>query len=297
MNSPKEIAKLCILYGVNKIKRPKIKTFILSIIGGFFLSSGALLSSICSYRYIGGQAQFYAGLVFPIGIVLIYCAGAELFTVNSLLIIPFFTRYITCIEMLLSWLIVFIGNFIGAILLSLLVVYGGHIPNMFEINLAQIIITTGIEKCSLGFGEALIKGLLCNFYNCLGIWVSLGGREMRSIILGLWTPIFLFVACGLEHCVSNMYYITAGLFTSYEYGLDDTVLNWGRLFYKNLIPVTIGNILGGAALVGIAYYYIYLTDEEQIISKIDDKADHKMNESSHGDIHNELSTWNSMNNL
>ena len=142
MNPPKEMAKLCIQYGVNLVKRPKIKTFILSIIGGFFLGSGALLSSICSYRYYGGLAQFYAGIVFPIGIVLIYCAGAELFTVNCLLIIPFFTRYITTVEMLLSWLIVFIGNFIGAILLSLLVVYGCHIPNMFEINLAQVVITT-----------------------------------------------------------------------------------------------------------------------------------------------------------
>ena len=297
MNSPTEIAQLCILYGVNKVKRPKLKTFILSIIGGCFLGSGALLSSICSYNYYGGQAQFYEGIVFPIGFVFVYCAGAELFTVNSLLIIPFFTKNITLFEMLLSWLIVFIGNFIGAILLSLLVVYGCHIPNMFEVNLAQIVITTGIEKCSLGFGEALIKGLLCNFYNCLGIWVSLGGKEMRSVILGLWTPIFLFVACRLEHCVANIYYITAGLFASYEYGLDNTILNWGRLFYKNLIPVTIGNMLGGVGLVGFAYSYIYLTEEEQTIPKINKKNCQNINESSsQGNIHNDLCTLNSINN-
>ena len=290
MNSPLEIGQLCIQYGINKVKRPKLKTFILSIFGGFFLGSGALLSSICSYYFVGGQAQYYSGLVFPIGIIFVYCAGAELFTVNCLLIIPLLSRHITSVEMLLSWAIVFIGNFIGSILISLLVVYG-HIPNMFEINLAQIIIKNGIEKCSLNFGEALIKGILCNIYNCLGIWVSLGGKEMRSIILGLWISLFLFPACGLEHCIANMYYITAGLFSCYEYGLDNTILNWGRLFYKNLIPVTIGNIVGGAGLVGFPYFYIYLTnDNEYENSKDVDKNNNNINDSSLGEIQNDLST-------
>lgn len=288
MNSPLQIAQLTVFLGKNKIKNPIVKTLILAIIGGFFVGAGALVSLICSYRYVGGYAQFYSGLVFPIGIMAVYCAGAELFTGNCLLVIPFLSKHITCIDMLLNWLIVFIGNFIGGILISLLVVYG-HIPNMFDVNMAQLFYNTGIEKCSIDFGEALIKGLLCNFFNCLAIWVSLGGRDLRSVILGLWTPIFLFVACGLEHCVANMFYIPSALFTCYEYGVDSSKLNWGRLFYKNLIPVTLGHIVGGSGLVGVIYWYIYLIQEEPEI-----KCEKPKNpENSHIDLHNESKTVNS----
>lgn len=262
MNSPAEIANICLGNGINKVRRPLIKTFVLSIIGGFFLGASSLLSNVCSYNHDGGLGNFYFGIVFPIGIMAIYCAGAELFTGNCLLTIPLLNGNITIIEILLNWLISFIGNFIGAILLSILVVYG-HVPNLFDKTLAQIAVATGIQKTTLGFGEALVKGILCNFYNCLAIWVSLGGRELRSVILGLWTPVFLYASCNLEHCVANMYYIPAGLFASYEYGLDRPSLSWGRLFYKNLIPVTIGNIIGGAVLVGIVYWYIYLKKNEQ----------------------------------
>lgn len=296
MNSPQEIAKLCVLFGFNKIKRPLLKTFFLSILGGFFIGSGGILSLVCSYHFVGGLAQFYAGITFPIGLILIYCAGAELFTGNCLLIIPLLTSNITLVEMLLTLLIVLIGNFIGAILLSLLIVYS-HIPNMFEVNLTELIIKNGMEKCSLGFAEALLKGLLCNFFNCLGIWVGLGGREMRSIILGLYTPIFLFAACGLEHCIANIFYITAGIFASYEYGLDRTVLTWGRLFYKNFIPVLIGNILGGTVMVGGIYYYIYLTDE-MTTNPVNDKKEVNSNidNSNQGIFHNDLSTLKTLNN-
>jgi formate/nitrite transporter len=257
MNSPAEIANICLGYGINKVRRPLIKTFVLAIIGGFLLGASSLLSNVCSYNYTWGLAHFYFGLVFPIGIMAIYCAGAELFTGNCLLTIPLLNGNITLIEILLNWLISFVGNFIGAILLSVLVVYG-HVPNLFNKTLAQIMILTGTEKTKLGFGEAFVKGLLCNFYNCLAIWVSFGGKELRSVILGLWPPIFLFASVNLEHCVANMHYIPAGLFASYEYGLDRPSLSWGRLFYKNLIPVTLGNIIGGGALVGIVYWYIYL---------------------------------------
>ena len=265
MNTPPQIARLCIHYGVNKVERSILKTFALSIIGGFLIGSSSILSTICKYNYYGGLAQFYGGIVFPIGIMAVYCGGAEIFTGNTLLTIGFFNHNISALEMLLNWLVTFVGNFIGAILIAVLVVYS-HITNMFNTNLAQVVITTGIEKCSLSFEEALLKGLLGNFYNCLGIWVSLGGKDLRSVIVGIWTPIFLLAACNLEDCVANMYYITAGIFASYEYDLDMVSISWGRLFYKNLIPVAIGNILGGGFLVGAVYWYIFLTvDETEII--------------------------------
>ena len=292
MNSPYEIYHLYIFYGFNKTKIPKIKLLILAIFGGFFVGSGAALSLICSYHFVGGLSQYYSGLVFPIGIIASYCAGGEIFTEACMLFIPFFIRNITILELLLTWLIVYIGNFIGAILVSLLIVYG-HIPNMFEANLAQKFITFGITKCSLGFGEAFLKGLLCNFYNCLAYWVSLGGRETRSIILALWIPCFLFAACDLEHCIANIHYITAALFTCYEYGLDSTTLNWGRLFYKNLIPVTLGNIFGGVGLVSMAFSYLFSNREfEQ--NPIEFNKMIEMNDSRHAMVNNDLSTFHSM---
>lgn len=259
MNSPPEIAKLCINYGINKLEKPLIKTFVLAIIGGFFVGGSSALSSICSYNYSGGIAQFYSGIVFPIGTMATYCAGAELFTGNILLTLPFFNGSINILNMLLNWVITLVGNFIGALLVALLVVYG-HIPNMFNIHLAQTVIIAGIEKVSFNFGEAFIKALLCNFFNCLAIWVSIGGRDFRSVIAGLWTPIFLYQACNLDHYVADVYYIIAGLFASYEYGLDRTSLGWGKLFYKNIIPVVLGNIFGGG-IVGMTYYYVYLTED------------------------------------
>lgn len=306
MYTPLQIYKLCNFYGYNKVKTPIVKLLILSIIGGFFVGSGALMTLICSYRFVGGLAQYYSGLVFPIGMMAAYCAGGELFTENCLLIIPFFANNITLLELLLTWLISFIGNFIGAILLALLVVYS-HVPNMFEVNLAQNIIINGINKCSLNFGETLIQGLLCNMFNCLAVWVSLGGKDLRSKILGLWTPLFLIAACELEHSVANMFYITAGLFASYEYGLDSTTLNWGRLFYKNILPVTLGNILGGA-LIGLGYSYIYINAEPKNPPDNNENTNIRennqnsqanvggiINETSHGFIRNDLSTINSIN--
>ena len=292
MNSQTHIYKLCNFYGFNKVKTPKVKIFILSVFGGFFVGIGGLASSICKYRFYDGLGQYYSGLVFPIGIMLVYITGAELFTEDSLLIIPFYLKNITLLEMLLTWLIVFIGNFIGAILIALLVAYS-HIPNMFEVILAQEIINNGIKKCSINFGEAFIRGLLCNFYNCLAVWVSLGGKELRSFILGLWLPMFVVEACELEHCVANMYYITVGLFTCYEYGLDSTTLTWGRLFYKSLIPVTLGNLVGGCFLIGIGYSFIFY--EPDNTSKESKNKNNYDGQDSRRDLRNDLNTLNDLN--
>ena len=104
--------------------------------------------------------------------------------------------------------------------------------------------------------------MLANFFNCLGIWVSLAGKEMRSVILGLFIPNFLIMALELDHCVADMYYILVGLFTSYEYGLDTTDMGWGKLFYKNIIPVFLGSLVGGGLLVGVIYWYVFINKDD-----------------------------------
>ena len=260
MNSPPEIAKIYVEVGVKKVKLPYPKMFILGIYAGMFIGSGGVCASVCSYRMTGGDSRFYSGLVFPIGLMLVCCAGAELFTGNCLLVIPLFCKRITIVEMLISWGIVYLGNLIGGIIMALLVVYG-HVTHLFDYSLAQIFVNTAIAKTTLSFGDAFVKGILCNFFVCLAIWLSFAAKDLFSKIAGLWTPILLFIACGYEHVVANMFYIPAGLFSSYEYHLPRPKLNWGRFIYKNLIPVTLGNICGGSILVGIGYWYIYLTPD------------------------------------
>ena len=264
MNSPPEIAKIYTEVGIKKVKLPYLKMFILGLYAGFYIASGAICSLTCSYRLSGGDGRFYSGLVFPIGLMLCLCAGAELFTGDCLLVIPLFCKKITIGEMLISWLIVYLGNFLGGFIMSLFIVYG-HVTNLFDYGLAQSVINTATDKCNLSFGDAFVKGILCNFFVCLAVWLSFGAKDLFSKIAALWTPILLFIACGYEHCVANMFYIPAGLFASYEYGLPRNKLDWGRYFYKNLIPVTLGNICGGAILVGFGYWYIYLTPDSSTI--------------------------------
>lgn len=265
MNSPPEIAKAYCAAGIKKANTSPLKTFILSCYAGIFIGSGGVVSAIASYNEGDGLSRFLSGLVFPIGLMLVLCAGAELFTGNCLLVIPLLEKKITIGQMLLSWLIVYIGNFFGSIFTAVLVVYG-HIPDLYKKALANVLVNTASSKCQLSFGDAFVKGVWCNFFVCLAVWVAFGAKELSSKIIGLWTPILLFIVCGYEHSVANMYFIPAGLFASYEYGIKRIKLNWGRLFYKNLIPVTLGNIVGGSLLVGIGYWFVYLytptTNEE-----------------------------------
>lgn len=265
MNSSKMVAKLFVKAGINKVHRPIVKFFILSIFGGFFVGLSSGLSSLCQYNLIEGYSQFYKGMVFPIGIIIVYCGGGELITGNCLLTVAFFSGKITILEMLLSWLIVLVGNFIGCLLVSLLVVYS-HIPNMFNVNMAKIIIDTGNAKCGANFGEAFILALLANYCNCLGLWVAMIGKDMKSVILALFIPNFLLMALDLNHLVADMYYIFAGLFTCYEYGLDLTEMSWGKLFYKSIIPELLGSFVGGGILVGVIYWYIFLFKEPDEIN-------------------------------
>ena len=256
-----DVALYLVKDGINKVNKPIIKMLVLSIFGGFIVGLSACLASICGNYYVEGYSQFYKGIVFPIGIIIVYFAGGELITGNFLLSTGFFANKISVLELLLSWLIVLIGNFIGSILISLLIAYS-HIPNQFNVVLAQIIIVNGNKICGKNFGEAFIQGMLANFFNCLGIWVSLAGKEMRSVILGLFIPNFLIMALELDHCVADMYYILVGLFTSYEYGLDTTDMGWGKLFYKNIIPVFLGSLVGGGLLVGVIYWYVFINKDD-----------------------------------
>lgn len=260
INTPPEIAKEYIESSIIKVHLPIAKQFLLGIYGGFFISLGALCSLVCSYRQTGGDGRFYSGMVFPIGLLLCLCAGGEIFTAECLLVIPLLSKKIILSKVLFTLLLVFLGNFIGGFVMAFLVVYG-HVPDLFDSAFASTLVSNGIQKCTLSFGDAFVKGILCNFCLCLAIWISFSAKDLFSKIAALWSPAMLFIACGYEHCVESMFYIPAGLFASYEYDVEREKLSWGRYFYKNLIPVILGNIIGGAVLVGFGYWYIYLTPD------------------------------------
>ena len=260
MNSPPEIAKIYIESSIRRALLPVPKLVIQSLYAGFFISSGEICSLACSYRLTGGDGRYYSGLVAPIGVMLCLCCDAELFTANNLLVIPVFCKRIDVAYMLLNWVITFFGNFIGCLLMGILIVYG-HVTHLFEYALASYLVSIGEEKCSMSFGDAFVKGILGNFCLCLSVWMSLAAKDLFSKIAALWTPIALFRALGYEHLVSDMFYIPSALFASYEYDLIRNNLDWGRLFYKSIIPVLLGNLIGGAVLVGFCYWYIYLTPD------------------------------------
>lgn len=260
MNSPPEIIKLYIEAGIKKVKLPLPKMFVLGIYAGMYIALGGLCSSTCVYAINSGNANFFSGLIFPIGLTLCLCAGAELFTGNCLLVIPLFCKKITIVEMLISWGMVYLGNFFGSFLMAILIVYG-HVPNLFNNNLAQFYASIATAKVSFSFGDIFIRSIICNSCVCLAVWLSFGAKDLFSKIAGLWSPILLFVACAFEHCVANMFIVPLGLLATYEYNIERNELDWGRFFYKNLIPVTLGNIIGGVLIVGFIYWFIYATED------------------------------------
>ena len=274
MNSPKEIAQNYIATGVAKTKYPIEKMLALGLLAGMFIALAAVGSIIAPATMLtASTAKLLGAAVFPVGLAMVLISGSELFTGNNLIIISVLTKEATVGAMLKNWLFVYIGNFIGSILVAALTVYGGTF-SLFSNAASALLIKTAVAKVTLSFSDAMMRGILCNFLVCVAVWMSFAAKDIAGKVAALFLPIMLFVLCGFEHSVANMYYITAGLFASknaayiaaYTAGAGSTQidsLTWGALFTKNLIPVTIGNIIGGAILVGAIYWFIYLLDTDK----------------------------------
>ena len=260
MISPKQIATNFISIGINKTSLPSCKLFALGIFAGIFIALAGAGSAIASCTIQDPSlARFVNALVFPAGLVMVLLAGSELFTGNSLIIISVLTKDVSLSAMIKNWIIVFIGNFVGSMFIVLTFVYG-HIPSMFQEGLAQAMVASATAKATLPFMDALLRGILCNILVCIAVWVAAASTQAHGKIIALYLPIVVFVLCGFEHCIANMFCIPAGLFVASEYAITSTALTWSSFFITNLIPVTIGNIIGGC-MVGIGYWYIYLRDE------------------------------------
>lgn len=267
LNTPAEIAKNYVTIGKNKVNTPIDKMFLLAVLAGAFIAFGGVGSSTASVGVVPSSVgKLISGCIFPGGLTLVLLAGSELFTGNCLLSIPLLEREITVGQLLKNWIVVYLGNMAGGMLVAAGLVYSGQF-HMFDGAMAVSVFSTAASKCMLSFGDAFIKGIFCNIIVCLAVWVSFSARDSVGKVISLFFPILIFVICGFEHCVANMYYISAGLFSksvpayvqaAEAAGVNLDVITWGNFFGTNLIPVTLGNIVGGAICVGAVYWYIYL---------------------------------------
>ena len=213
-----------------------------------------------------GLGKCLAGAIFGTGLMLVLLAGGELFTGNTLILAAVCDKRVKLIHMLRNWVIVYFGNFVGALLIA----YMMNISGLFDSGaglLGGVTVKIAAGKTSLSFVKAFVLGIMCNWLVCLAVWISYGADTMAGKILGIFFPIWLFITSGFEHSVANMYYIPAGIMAKGNEtyaalsGLSSEALaglNIQNLLLGNLLPVTLGNIVGGAVIVGFGYWFIYL---------------------------------------
>jgi formate transporter len=259
--SPREIAEKVETIGVAKAQLPTLQTLMLGVVAGGFIGLGALYFTlvVSDTQLSFAVARVLGGVAFSLGLILVVVAGAELFTGNNLLVMAWADRRITTIELLRNWSLVYIANAVGAIGLAV-VVYLSHHAGMNNGAVALAYLKIAAAKTALPFGEAFFKGVLCNLLVCLAVWLALAGRSVTDKVLAIVFPISAFVAAGFEHSVANMYFIPLGIFLAGDanpaVGVNLASVNWHG-FVDNLIPVTLGNIVGGSVLVALVYHTIY----------------------------------------
>ena len=261
--SPADIAARYADIGAGKAKRPASQLIVLGILAGILIALGGASTNTAVYGITDPWTiKTICGLLFPFGLGMVIIMGAELFTGNCLIGISVLDRRCTVPQMLRSWIIVYLANFAG----SLLVAGGCAWFGQMDLGGGQLAVYTmkvAAAKCSLPFQNGLVLGFFCNLLVCLGVLMALSSKDSAGKIICAYLPIAFFVLCGFEHCVANMYYISAGLMAKTvpayvklagEMGLDLSALTVTNFLVKNLIPVTIGNILGGVALAWLMWF-------------------------------------------
>jgi formate transporter len=254
--------------GVAKVGLSAANMFALSVLAGAFIALGAIFATTvtaggATLPY--GVVRLLAGLTFSLGLILVVVAGAELFTGNNLIVMAWASRRVSTARVLRNWAIVYAGNFVGAIATAGLL----FASKQYEFGNGAVgvqALSIAATKTDYGFVQAIALGAFCNALVCLAVWLCYGARTTADKIFAIVPPIAAFVAAGFEHSVANMFFIPMGLFVksdsafvSSQQGVPDlSSLTWGRFLYANLLPVTIGNIVGGAVMVGAIYWFVYL---------------------------------------
>lgn len=234
------------------------RTFVLSLLAGFYISFGAQLSTVVTSdaaQFLGsGISRFLGGSVFSIGLMLVVICGAELFTGNSLLAVAALHGEISWLKLTQNWGIVLTGNFIGSLFFAWLMTQS----SLWELPLiADNAIKIATNKCSIPFFAAFIRAIFCNWLVCLAVFMATSARDVSGKLMACYIPIMTFVTSGFEHSIANMYFIPTGLLISDHIGKNNRALSWNSFLIDNLIPVTLGNIVGGVVFVALAYWYIH----------------------------------------
>lgn len=288
---PSEIAAKAEMAGQKKAELDAFSMFILAVLAGAFIAMGGMFmttvlagTSSIGIKDTGGMLVYstglaygiqrlMAGIVFSLGLILVVIGGAELFTGNNLIVMAWASGKVSTMKMLRNWIIVYLGNFAGSIATAVLMFFsmqytfpgGSGALGLTAINIAA-------SKTQFGFLQALILGIMCNALVCMAVWLTYSGRSVADKIAAIIFPITAFVAAGFEHSVANMYLIPMGLLVKTDEAFllkigktasDFASLTWPNFFIKNLLPVTIGNIIGGAVLVGVIYWLAYLRPEKK----------------------------------
>lgn len=261
--TPQETVRSIVENGCRILTQSRSTTFVLSLLAGLYIGCGAQLATVVTQdaaHYAGrGVAALLGGSVFSLGLMLVVICGAELFTGNSLLASAALHGRIPWGKLLENWWIVLLGNLLGSLLFAEL---------MFETRLwnsgdvANHAIAIAKAKCQLTMTAGLVRGILCNWLVCLAVFMATAARDVAGKILSCYAPIMAFVASGFEHSVANMYFIPTGLFLESATGQDVPGLSWTNFFIANLLPVTLGNIIGGVIFVACAYWYVHLSTEK-----------------------------------
>lgn len=275
--TPAEIADATIQTGIKKSKLSFSHQLILGILAGAFIAFASEGSNMAAFNLFEkpetyGLGKALAGSIFGTGLMLVILAGGELFTGNTLIIISVLQKKVKLREMLRNWGTVYLGNLIGSLLIAFMMVQSG-LFNSGANSLGGQTIKIAAYKTGLSFMPALYLGIMANWLVCLAVWLAYGAKDMVGKIFGIFFPIWLFITSGFEHSIANMYYIPAGILAKSNQAwvaashvtpekLAD--LNWSNFIFKNLVPVTLGNIIGGAIFVGCIYWFVYLKENKTV---------------------------------
>ena len=261
--------------GVAKATSPLSAVVVLGIMAGAYIGFGGMLSSTVTFdaaAIVGtGLSKLAGGAVFSVGLMMVIIAGAELFTGNNLMISSAISGKITYSNMIKRWIIVYLANFAGSLLIMALFYFsglwktGGHGLGATAVNVAS-------TKIGLSFTEVLWRGIGCNWLVCIAVWMAASARQTVGKVFAIFFPIMAFVTLGFEHCIANMYFIPTGILFSgipkiaevaLDRNIDMSMLTWGNFLVRNLLPATIGNIIGGVVFVGMGYWYSYIRPDKK----------------------------------
>jgi formate transporter len=270
---PAGMAQRAVDTGVKRVTLDFWTLLSLSVLAGAFISFGAVFATTVSAgaawsNYPYGLVRLASGLVFSVGLLIVVIAGAELFTGNNMIVMAWASGRVSTRAMLANWAVVYVGNCIGALAMAVLM-YLSRQYTFADGAVGLAALSAANAKAQLAFGQAIVLGVLCNALVCLAIWMCYAARTTIDRVVTIVPPVAAFVACGFEHSIANVYFLPVGLLIkdgappSFWSGIgktpdDFSALTWGAFLVDNLLPVTIGNVIGGSLMVAAVYWFVYL---------------------------------------